>query len=405
MKIGILTYCNAINFGANLQAFSTYNYFINRGYTPIFLNYKAKDYIDSYSSFPSMQILEHQKFLESMNVSKVFSDSRSLAKLLRDEGIKNVVIGSDAVAQHHPFLSQIVFPSKRHIISRSKPTSDRMFPNPFWGEFLNFSNEINVCLMSVSSQQSQYKLFSRDTRSQMYDLISRFSYISVRDSWTKKMYENISGGRLSPVKTPDPVFAFNYNCKQYIPSRDEILKKFHLPENYILLGIRNGKSVSPQWSKDFESLVEKNGFKCIGLPFPYGYNSLNCVSTKINIPLSPIDWYSIIKYSSGFVGHNMHTIVSSLHNSVPCYSLDQYGQRIFMQFCKDRSSKIFDILHSFGFEDYRAVSGTVFNLIPSANDVVEKLLTFDRIKCSRIADSYLEDYKNMMCNIENTFVC
>ena len=116
------------------------------------------------------------------------------------------------------------------------------------------------------------------------------------------------------------------------------------------------------------------------------------------------DRYCIIKYSSGYVGHNMHTIVSALHNSVPCYSLDQYGRRTLMQFCNNRSSKIFDILSNAGFADFRAVSGTVINIISSAEKVVEKLLTFDREKCRTFASDFYQQYEMMMLNIEKTFV-
>lgn len=403
MKIGILTYHSAINFGANLQAFSTYNYLRNHGYTPIFINYSPDDFNEAYASFPKKQIDEHIKFLRGLNITRRCNSAEEIAKVLDEDNINNIIIGSDAVAQHHPFQSRIIFPS-RTIVSVSRITSDRMFPNPFWGDFLRYRPNTNVCLMSVSSQQTAYKLFSSELCKQMYDLVSKFSYISVRDTWTQHMYEYLSNATFSPIISPDPVFAFNYNCEQYIPSRDEILKKYSLPQKYVLLSLRRGKSVSPQWSKDFEIEVEKKGYKCVGLPFPYGFTNLNCVTKKIDLPLNPMDWYSIIKYSSGYVGHNMHTIVSALHNSVPCYSLDQYGQRKLMQFCNDPSSKIYDILKIAGFEEYRAISGTLINQIPAAKVVVEKLLTFDHDKCKKFADSYLVKYKEMMLDIEKTFI-
>ena len=38
MKIGVLTFLHVANFGANLQATSTYYYLINQGHTPILSN-------------------------------------------------------------------------------------------------------------------------------------------------------------------------------------------------------------------------------------------------------------------------------------------------------------------------------------------------------------------------------
>ena len=43
MRLGILTFFNGFNFGANLQAVSTYLYLKKHGHTPIFINYKSKE--------------------------------------------------------------------------------------------------------------------------------------------------------------------------------------------------------------------------------------------------------------------------------------------------------------------------------------------------------------------------
>lgn len=399
MKIGIITFLRAYNFGANLQAFSTYNYLKNKGYEPIFIDYSPTDAIDFYSKFPQEQALQHQKFFANCVKTSLCSNSIEVAEQIRKENLKNVIIGSDAVAQHHPFLSQIVFPSKK-FISVSRPTSDRMFPNPFWGDFLKYSPDVNVFLMSASSQQSNYNLFSKRLKNEMFSLVKQFKYISVRDSWTRDMYKCISNGSIIPDITPDPVFAFNFNCADYISSKAQILRKFNLPESYILLGLRNGRSVSSKWTVEFETLCNDNGYECIGLPFPYGFANNNQTSKKIELPLSPIEWYSIIKYSSGYVGHNMHSIVSALHNAIPCYSFDQYGIRYFMQWCNDRSSKIYDILNIAGFSDNRTVSGTIIDKTPPPGVVLDKILTFDRKKCETFASRYLDKYKEMMLKIE-----
>ena len=403
MKVGILTYHNAINFGANLQAVSTYNYFKSNGYEPIFINYCPSDFRNSYSQFPARQIEEHNKFMSSYCHTDLCSDAKSVGEMLLKLNIRNVVIGSDAVAQHHPFSSQIVFPSRK-IISRSKPTSDRMFPNPFWGQLLDYAPNTNVCLMSVSSQQSMFNRFSKHLMDDMMNYISKFSYISVRDEWTKRMYSRISKGLIIPLITPDPVFGFNYNCEDIIASKEEILTKFNLNKKYILLGLRNGRFTSSDWSLKFEHECQKKGYECVGLPFPYGFNSLNQVGRKVNLPLSPVDWYALIKYSSGYVGHNMHTIVSALHNSIPCFSFDQYGNRFLMQWCDDSSSKIFDILNIAGFPTHRAVSATVISQIPSPEYVLEKILSFDVDHCKKFAADYYQRYLLMMKDIENTFV-
>lgn len=403
MKIGILTFNTAINFGANLQACSTYCYLKKNGYDPVFISYTPTDATDEAKTNPSDQVAALRLFQQRFNVTEPCHDSKEVARVLHDNGIRNVIIGSDAVAQHHPFLSRIVFPS-RGFISISHPASDKMFPNPFWGEFLDFvSEQTNVFLMSVSNQQSNYKLFSSKEKRSMMGYLSRMSYISVRDNWTQNMYRSISGGSLVPEITPDPVFAFNMNVDS-LPSYNEIKNKYNLPDKYILLAIRRGRSVTPSWVESFEQVCVNNGYKCIGLPFPYGYSPLNIVKEKISLPLSPIDWYSIIRYSDGYVGHNMHSIVSALHNAVPCYSFDQYGIRHFSQFVNKESSKIYHILNMAGFPENRNASCRLIEMTPSAEIIFNKLMSFDREHCRLFAEKYYQKYLEMMQTIESKFL-
>ena len=403
IKVGILTFNRALNFGANLQACSTYYFFKNKGYKPLFIDYNPEDGREEYNSFPINQVAIQRDFQDLFDTTGLCRNSREVASVLKQEGIKNVIVGSDAVAQHHPLFSRIVFPSK-HFISISHPASDKMFPNPFWGEFLDYVDfPVSVSLMSVSNQQSNYKQFSSKEKKAMMGYLRRLSYISVRDNWTQNMYKSISGGLLVPEITPDPVFAFNENVKD-LPTKEDIKRRFNLPEKYILLAIRKGRSVSPAWVESFERVCSDNGYMCVGLPFPYGYSPLNIVKSKIELPLSPIDWYSIIRYSDGYVGHNMHSIVSALHNAVPCYSFDQYGIRHFSQFVNKQSSKIFHILNTAGFPKNRNASCRIIEITPKANIVFDKLMSFDKEHCRQFAEEYYKKYLRMMETIESNFI-
>src|SRR5690606_18050120 len=130
---------------------------------------------------------------------------------IEDENIEAIIIGSDAVLQHHNFLSSIVFPSRK-IVSIANITSDRKCPNPFWGSFDIFLNKkIPFALLSGSAQTTKINLIFGKERKMLGEQISKFSYVSVRDTWTKKFVEYITEGRISPSISPDPVFGFNYN--------------------------------------------------------------------------------------------------------------------------------------------------------------------------------------------------
>lgn len=66
---------------------------------------------------------------------------------------------------------------------------------------------------------------------------------------------------------------------------------------------------------EFVELASNKDLVCVSLPFAQIRSAIKC-PYEISLPLSPIDWYALIKYSSGYIGNNMHPIVVSLHNQI-----------------------------------------------------------------------------------------
>lgn len=257
MRIGLLAYHSAINFGATLQLLSTYMFFKNNGYEPIVINWVASDLEAFYNS----RSQEGQRSF-SLNLrqniwteSRLCRTSKEVANVISDYNIGGVIIGSDAVCQHHPTIERVSFPC-RSIIKIQKYTTDRMFPNVFWGDFLNYlPHPVPVAVMSASSQDSAFNYFGPSLKKKMNKYIYRYSYLSVRDVWTQKMFSHISNGTIVPPVTPDPVFAFNYNAGCLVPNREDILKRFHLPEKYLLVSFFDSYKVSQSWMDEFVELA------------------------------------------------------------------------------------------------------------------------------------------------------
>ena len=399
MKIGLIAYHAASNFGASLQLLSTFSFFKNKGDEPIIINWVANDFEDFYKVRTSKDQEEcllnfRNNYWEETSLCRT---SNEVAKVIEKEGIEAVVIGSDAVAQNfYPFY---VLP-KYKIGLINTPTSDRRFPNVFWGTFIPYlKKEIPVVVMSASSQDSPFKTFSKEVCEQMREHIKRYAYCSVRDSWTQEMFKHVTLGEVTPKVTPDPVFAFNANVSSMIPSREEILKKFGLPEKYFVLSFLAKPAVSQSWLTNFEKLANEKGITCVMLPFSYK-KSLGTTKQSIDLPLSPIDWYSIIKYSAGYIGHNMHPIVVSLTNDVPFFSFDNYGRaRVKNLFTNESSSKIKHILSLADMLDYRVSCLNRFYVAPKPEFVLEKVLAFDNTKTRKFRTEYYEKYVDMMNDI------
>ena len=403
MKIGLLAYHSVCNFGAMLQLLSTYMFLENHGHEPVVINWVAKDLEEYYAQNTPVSQIENQKKLR-LKLWKETCLCRTIedvANIISTEHIEAVIIGSDAVAQHHPLFERIIFPC-RNIIAINPVTSDVVFPNPFWGIWTDYLDKpVPVALMSAASQDSKYKYISKKLRKQMKERIMAFSYVSVRDVDTQKMFSFITEGQCCPSVTPDPVFAFNQNAASLVPSKEELMKKYGLSGKYMLISFKNEKrcNVSQTWLNKFQDIAKHHGIQCVSLPFSTSL-SAGELESEIALPLNPIDWYALLKYSCGYIGNNMHPIVVCIHNTVPFFSFDNYGTKHANGlFCDSSTSKIRHILKVANLLDCRIASNSLFRRTPSPEHVFNKLQTFDKAKCKNFSQGYLNKYNEMMTKI------
>lgn len=398
MKIGILTYHFVSNFGANLQTLSTFGYFKNAGHEPIIINWVPVDLEKYYEKIvPQEQNKAFYNFEIShyTNITKICRNSQEIANVVEKEGIELVVIGSDAVLTYIPIVCRIHL-TKRGLVYK-KPCIDSDFPNAFWGDFMHYmKHPVKLAIMSGSAQNTNYsKIFFK--KAQFKEAINRFSYISVRDIWTKLMIQKLSDGIVIPAITPDPVFAFNQNVREQF-SKEYILDKFKLDENYVLMSVAH-KKISQKWKNLIESEFCKKGITVYELPQANKLQK-NVLSHILKFPIDPMEWYGLIKYSKGYIGELMHPILCSLHNSIPFYAVDTYGfaKRGIQYGINPMSSKTYQIIDQFGFLDNYCNINDISSLA-SPKDVVFKILNFDKFKCIQKANSMLIDYNKMMSNI------
>jgi hypothetical protein len=407
MKIGVLSYHSVSNFGAQLQVLSTVSYLKKAGYTPVVINWYAEDLEQMYKKTVSYaQFDMHSDFvLKYLPVTALCRNEMDVISRVIEEEIDGIIIGSDAILNYQTFLSRINFGKSG--IRIDKKFSNRSYPNPFWGNFTaDLKKKIRMVMMSASAQDSVYTQIHTPLQSKMCCSLLNFKYVSVRDSWTQKMIECLTKKQIIPNITPDPVFGFNHNVAELIPTKEEILRKYNLPFQYILLSFKNYKSgvVSEEWLTNFEKAAEKAGCASVALCMPEGIGFKNNLKYKIDTPLCPLDWYALIKYSQGYIGHNMHPIVVSLHNANPFFSFDNYGIVKYKYYVNTESSKIYHILKEAGLLKYRCSAlGRLQYQEPSYEMVLDCILHFDRDTSKKFSNKYLARYLNMMKEIENVF--
>ncbi len=394
MNIGILTYHWVPNFGANLQALSTYKYVLNSGHNPIIINWIPKDLEDSYSRIVlTSQNDIHKEFAKENfhSITRICRNSEEIARAIESNSITKVLIGSDAVFTNLPKLAR--YKICRKGIVHIKPKSDCDFPNPFWGDFKRYlTTPVDIVAISASAQNMPYQKiwFSKEKTSYKKALLG-FQLITVRDLWSQNMIKYISAGELMPKITPDPVFAFEQNVK---PQRlDYVHSKLGLDGRYVLFsGWTTIKDI--KWIIELESLFLKEGITVVGLPKTTMKAFTSPLKYNLPLPISPLEWYDAIKYSVGYIGELMHPVLVSLHNSIPVFSFDTYGFTHFLRL-DVTSSKIYQILKRFNLLD-NYYNKKLRQSLPSPKKVFEKIQSFDRNECGKMSRIMYDEYVTMM---------
>lgn len=399
MNIGILTYYRVANFGANLQAVSTYYYLLNNGHNPLFILYESEETVKNFQKKQAYEVQkkEHILFIDTIISNQSFRcfTPDDVNRAIIEYSLDAIIIGSDAVLQHHPLRSRIK-KGKRKPFYIEKMVPERIFPNCFWG--FGLSDNIPIAMMSVSSQNSEYKHFGNKLNRKMTETLSQMKYISVRDSWTRDMIVYITHGKISPPVTPDPVFAFNENAGILVPSEENLRKKYNLPQKYVLISLLH-QDLTIFQMEELKMELAKHGMLCVAFPMPVGIRFKHPFAYEIGIPLPILDWYGLIKYASAYIGSNMHPIIVSLHNGTPCYSIDYWGTTDFWgNHLDDGSSKVAHILKAFNLEKNRiSINNGKCDL--NVKQVVESIISFPHEQVILQAHFYVSEYKQMMKQI------
>lgn len=399
MRVGVLTYHCIPNFGAQLQTMSTIGYLIHNGHEPVVMNWYPKDLEDYYlSRVPKeqnkVQFDFSQKVMPVSKLCRILSDLTDEIKSLR---LDCIILGSDALFDYTPQKRRFNFSLRKFKKIPLKITSNHLLPNPFWGSFNDLlEKRVPIKGYAISSQNIPFFLLNKEEKKEICRLLDGFDAISVRDEWTQTFVKRFSHQHNVPI-VPDPVFAFNQNFDQ-LPSKQDIVEKYGLPENYYLISFVHDK-LPDNFINNIISLIEANGEgKCVSFPMPDKLKKYNTQYT-VPIPLNPIDWYCLIKYSKGYIGERMHPIVVCLHNSIPFYCFDQYGTekiiipRIWKKFIP-KSSKIYDILSQASLLGHLSFYNQIERLTPE--DVVNRLNSFDVVKCNAFSQKQIVRYNEAM---------
>lgn len=331
MKTALLTHFKIPNFGSNLQALAAHKVLAACS-DSVVLNYTPEKLERRYSELcPKEQVDEHTSFAnEYLRLSPILKDENELLRYCKDEKIDCIFSGSDTIFR----------------LTKGYDTHEGSFPNPYWLKWAHSDASYNpkIAYISGSASDSAYYSFPSDWKRDIMTQLKKADYLSVRDSWTRLMFNVISLGKINPPITPDPVFI--------LPEMITFPEKYSagLREKkgkYILVSTRNHR-VSSEWLKKFVAICHKAGFEVYGVCLPETNMEFDGFDKNIKLPLSPAAWFSLIQNAGGVFGERFHLAVTSMANTIPFVSIDHYrregikGRFMFLNI--PMTSKVHDVL-------------------------------------------------------------
>lgn len=286
MKIGILTFHAAHNYGAVLQCYALQDYLKLQGHEVYVIDYRPSDMLDIYKwinpkRFITRHIIQAIKELKILKYRKQrydnfnkFIDTR-LNLVSPDNILLNdldyIVIGSDQVWNTH---------------------LTNGFDSYYWGS--KFSNN-KAKLVSYAASMEEYWGKANDTKARK--LLSHFSAISVRETSLQKIVEHLLPNHEVTV-TVDPTIL--------IPSLewDKIAVKPKIKEPYLLLyQVRNTEKAY----KIAHELASKMKLRLVCLSA-----RVDKLNSKSIVSASPEEFVGLFKYASFVVASSFHGTIFSV---------------------------------------------------------------------------------------------
>ncbi len=378
MKIGILTYHNIPNFGANLQAYTSLKNILKLGINAKIINYSYQDLEKVYEKeVPEEQIDVHKSFIDKKYLTEKCKDISGLKKILTDEKFTHIIVGSDGM-----------------IRLRNKGTSDVLYPNPAWLNWIPPDQKVKKIFLSVSAMGSYYFLLNPIKILKIRKNLKEFDIITVRDRWTYWTLRIIGIGKINLKITPDPVS--NLNSIIDLLRKADNYEKIIGTKKFVLFSGQK-KNYSEKWLAAFKKVVNGKGFLFGELPMPAGYTGFKSFDFRVPMPLSPRDWYFWIVNSNGYVGERFHALVSCAYNKKRFFMVDIYCHKLWKYLKFQYKSKVYDFCRNIHQTENRVIRDDILREPPES--VFEKLMTMDYAKSRKYLETSKIDFIDILKEI------
>ena len=388
MKIAIFTYYNGCNFGAQLQAYTSTRYFESLGHEVWIVDF-AKEEKSYFAKFPEEQVKVHTRFVdEKLHLTPRLRHDEILP-FIKENHFDVIAFGADAIWNKRVRGDLSVFSAQ-------------------WLNDVKIDWNIKVIAISPAFMGNTYSDLSEEERQSFKKGLENFTFLNVRDSWTKEIVNReIMGCEFINTLNPDPVFLLNELCDE----RWDIMSDSFIQGSYYVMTLPNNLSSwerdrTGRWLRKLNRELHNRGYLLVELPLPEGRSGFDSFDFTVPYPIDPLQWFLWLKNAKAFIGLRFHAIVSCISAGTPFYSLDVYGNvprwlnyLNRLGFHKlDRKynvrSKIRNLLEGSHLEQYRINGATPNSLSP--HRMVELLESFDVDALIAFREKNIDSFKRNM---------
>lgn len=356
MKIGIITFHNAVNYGAVLQCFALQKYLQLKKHTVEIVDYKNEKLLECYKPivFTRLQTKNPFKFVKRLLHELKWLKYKKARNKKFAEFVREFFVCSKSIDLVKENYDLLIIGSDQ--VWNTKLTDG--FDKFYWG---NFPKKKNTRLISYAASIEQF--WPKEKNREAFDLLSRFDDISVREATASDCLAKLLNKRVYTCVDPTlllPPSIWNDFCDECLS-----VKKPYL----LLYQVRN---------TDFACEVAKYVAKQKNLGIISLSAAVETLNSKNVIDSSPAKFVSLFKHADFVVSSSFHGTVFSVIFKKNFYSIKLGDGR------DSRAENLLTLLH---------LSDRMISSLPTDfADVNYEMIDDDLNKLSHFSKEYLDKY-------------
>lgn len=310
MKIGILTFHCAHNYGAVLQCYALQQYLLSLGHEVVVINYRPEYLLDPYTVFPKLSIYSWKGKLTRLINFVITFYIRIVRHRVFEDFINKYLKLSDVVRTKHDIekLDYDVFIMGSDQIWNPKITKG--FDDVYFGYFdtkrgaKKIAYAASLGLSSLTEEQKSY----------LQNSMSNFDAIGVRENNMKDLLQPLTAK--SVVQVLDPTLLLDRKIWESLSSKSSLSKEKYVLTYQVEVN-KNVNRIAYLIAKQLDAKV----IQLVAWP------KFNYANEDIRQVAGPLEYISYIKYAECVVTSSFHGTAFSIIFRRPFYVVDLQSLR------------------------------------------------------------------------------